>query len=194
MTDNINHIPNLGQRNISAKQNHPNHWFNRAADLHASAGGLWWVMHQQNEADVSRDLGFPPGHSMSVACRPVFHMLCGLSLEVIMKAVLVQRDVAFNKSHRLNTLVSLLGLSKSKQELALLKFYEESILWAGRYPIPLKASDEKLREFWSLASNVLTSEINLGKEYKLSVRQRNNADSWEKFDHCWRQYAALFKH
>ncbi|TGP39541.1 hypothetical protein EN871_32200 [bacterium M00.F.Ca.ET.228.01.1.1] len=76
--------------------NHPNHWYNRAADLHASAGAVWDAM-TNDPRDTSKRLGFTEGHSMQVACQPVYLMLCGLSLEVVMKAVLVQRGEMSSK-------------------------------------------------------------------------------------------------
>jgi hypothetical protein len=49
------------------------------------------------DGDIATSLGLPPGFSMQVACMPVYYMLCGLSLEVVMKAVLVQRGVPEKK-------------------------------------------------------------------------------------------------
>ena len=74
------------------ERNHPNHWYNRASDLHASAGALWLIMRTREEG-AADELGLGRGFSMCVACWPVYLMLSGLSLEVIMKAALVQQGV-----------------------------------------------------------------------------------------------------
>ncbi len=118
-------------------RNHPNHWLNRAADLKASAGALWHAMGS-HDAAIAQELGYGAGYSMSVACWPVYHMLCGLSLELIMKAVLVQRATPQKQVeiHVLNRLHSLLGFDLDDERKQLLDFYEASVVWAGRYPTP----------------------------------------------------------
>ena len=62
---------------LAEERNHPSHWYNRASDLHASAGALWYVM-KLKDTEVVESLGLSAGFSMGVACRPVYHMLCGL--------------------------------------------------------------------------------------------------------------------
>lgn len=113
-------------------------------------------MNADNDAKVAQDLGLGHGFSMSIACGSVYHMLCGQSLEVVMKAALVSRDQSPPQTHSLNDLADLLGVNRSKEEKRLLAFYEESVWWAGRYPIPKKANDKMIRDFWKLSSNVLT--------------------------------------
>jgi hypothetical protein len=182
----------LNRPSITDERNHPNHWYNRSADLHASAGALWYAMYQGN--GVAESLGLGAGYSMGIACRPVYHMMCGLALEVIMKAVLVQRGIDFGKTHNLDRLVELLELQKSLEEIRLLKFYEQAINWSGRYPIPNRCTDGKLKEFWSLAADVLTSPVDLGREYGLKVYRANDADNWASFTSLWNEYASLFHH
>ncbi|MGH6649090.1 hypothetical protein, partial [Aquabacterium sp.] len=58
------------------------YWFNKAADLRASAGALWYCAQPDKSEDVSKSLGYWTGHSMNVATVSVFPMLCGLSLEL----------------------------------------------------------------------------------------------------------------
>jgi len=135
---------------LTEERNHPNHWFNRGADLHASAGALWYAMENDSEERIAEKLGFSKGFSMGVASYPVYHMLCGLALEVILKAILVQRGLPFPKTHSLRKLVGQIGLSKTNDELTMFDFYEHSVLWAGRYPVPLNCTDDKLRNYWSL--------------------------------------------
>ncbi|CAJ2784190.1 MULTISPECIES: HEPN domain-containing protein [Burkholderia] len=179
---------------LTEERNHPNHWFNRGADLHASAGALWYAMGNGVRQGIAERLGFSRDFSMSVACYPVYHMLCGLALEVIMKAVLVQRGQAFPKTHSLTRLAQSLGLTKTEDELALLRFFEQSILWAGRYPTPLNCSDDKLKSYWSLAGDVLTSPVKLSENSRVKMRTHNGATKWEKFSPMWLEIAAVFKH
>ncbi|AIP20181.1 hypothetical protein BFR06_20455 [Burkholderia pseudomallei] len=179
---------------LTEERNHPNHWFNRGADLHASAGALWYAMRNDARQNIAEGLGFSTGFSMGIACYPVYHMLCGLALEVIMKAVLVQRGQPFPRTHSLTRLVESLGLTKTDDEMALLRFFEQSVLWAGRYPIPLNCDDDKLKGYWSLAGEVLTSPVGSLENSGLEIRTGNGATDWKRFSLVWREIAALFRH
>ncbi|MGF6481656.1 hypothetical protein [Paraburkholderia sp. JPY419] len=189
----------IGKRSIARptltdERNHPNHWYNRGADLHASAGALWYAMKYDAEQDIAENLGFRGGFRMDVACYPVYHMLCGLALEVIMKAVLIQRGHAIPKTHRLTRLSDLLGLTGSDEEHALLRFYEQAISWAGRYPVPLNCSDDLLRGYSSLVRDALTMPVRAIGASGPEIRRGNGATRWERFSPMWHEIAALFKH
>lgn len=176
---------------LTEERNHQNYWFNRARDLHAAAGAIWYAMNADNDAKVAQDLGLGHGFSMSIACGSVYHMLCGQSLEVVMKAALVSRDQSPPQTHSLNDLADLLGVNRSKEEKRLLAFYEESVWWAGRYPIPKKANDKMIRDFWKLSSNVLTKPKKMDG---LSFVEASGATDWGKYDSLWLKYAELFDH
>ncbi|PUA30412.1 MAG: hypothetical protein B0W54_07935 [Cellvibrio sp. 79] len=178
---------------LAEERNHPNHWYNRASDLHASAGALWHSMGD-GHANISRQLGLGDEFSLSVACYPVYLMLSGLALELIIKAVLVQRKIELKKidnKHQLSELVRLLDIKPTRQELQVLKLYQENIVWAGRYPTPRTHIDEKLKQYWSLSSEVLTSPVE--KFNTIELRQFNGATDWEEFTKLWRSYASLFR-
>ena len=174
------------------ERNHPNHWFNRAADLRASAGALWVAMESDQATTQRLNLG--SGYSLSVACLPVYHMLCGLALELIMKARLVQlgySDKQFGH-HKLEKLIDQLQVEASENERRLLRFYEAAMVWAGRYPLPRNATKQQVLDYWELASDVLTEP--LPEIQGIELRRGNDADSWENFHALWRKYAALFEH
>lgn len=179
---------------LTEERSHPNHWFNRASDLHASAGALWYAIENGARHSIGEDLGFSKSFRMNVACYPVYHMLCGLALEVIMKAVLVQRGDPFPKTHSLARLTQALGLTRTEDELAMLSFFEQSVLWAGRYPVPLNCTDDKLKSYWSLATDILTSPIKLSEDIDLEFCCGNDATCWEKFSPMWSEIAGLFRH
>ncbi|ORM60126.1 hypothetical protein HA45_22180 [Pantoea rodasii] len=73
---------------LTEQKSHPNHWFNRASDLRASAHVLWLVIESKQ---VQKDIGYGGSFSLGIACYPVYQMLCGLALELIMKAVITQK-------------------------------------------------------------------------------------------------------
>lgn len=183
----------LNLPNLVEERGHPSHWFNRASDLHAAAGATWYAMGSKS-TEVAAALSFPPGFSMSVACWPVYHMLCGLSLEVIMKAVLVLRETAPKEYelHDLNKLTRLLKLEPSTEEEKLLDFYNASLVWAGRYPTPRRATDSKLKAYWDLASDVLTSPTIGNWPESMNVRSGNGSTDWTEFNPLWHRYANLF--
>lgn len=176
---------------LTEERNHPNYWFNRAKALHTSAGALWCAMQPDLEAEVIEGLNLPSWYSLGAACDPVYHMLCGLALEVIMKGVIVSRGEKQPDKHDLNILADLVGVKRTAHEKRLLSFYAESIWWAGRYPIPLKANDQKLRDYGKLATNVLKTPKMWGN---IRVLEPSNATCWEKFDELWRKFAAEFNH
>jgi len=175
-------------------RNHPNHWFNRAADLKASAGAVWFSMGPDNAA-ISEALGYAPGNCMRTACKPIYFMLCGLALELIMKAVLAQRGFTPDqfKGHKFETLHQKLGLPLKRDIAKLMAFYEASLVWAGRYPIPIDATDEKLMSFYNLANEILTKPTDLGPsgiKFRVGTDELTN---WTQFSKLWGSYATLFK-
>lgn len=111
-----------------------------------------------------------------------------------MKAVLVSRGESAPEIHDLNDLASLVGTKRNVNEKRILRFYQESVVWAGRYPIPRKANDQMLRQYWDLANKVLTKPKNIGKETALTFYVSSGATAWEKYDTLYRGYRALFNH
>ncbi|AZL70108.1 hypothetical protein [Pseudomonas oryziphila] len=176
-------------------RSHPNHWQNRASDLLASAGALWHAMGSQDAA-IAQALGYRSGYSMKVACWPVYHMLCGLSLELIMKAVLVQRATPQKEveTHVLHRLHRMLDLDLDEERKQILDFYEASVMWAGRYPTPRNPTDEKLLNYYDLASKVLTKPAPIDSPGTLKFRVSSNTTDWDQFSSLWGEYAILFTH
>ncbi len=174
------------------ERSHPNHWFNRSSDLHASAGALWLSMSPSNNAAEALNLG--RGFSMSV-CLPVYHMLCGLALETVMKALLASdgRWDPSDSSHTLIDLAELLATPLTPDERRLLEFYSASITWAGRYPLPSRPSDQKLLDYWSLASSVLMVDTPIKISSTLKLRTASYATDWDNFHVLWHSYADQFR-
>jgi len=181
------------RQTLVEERNHPNHWLNRAKDLRASAGALWHAMGPQ-DAMIAKELGYYSGHSMSVACWPVYHMLCGLSLELIMKAVLIQRNTPTKKIeiHFLHKLHLLLELELNSERKLLLDFYESSVVWAGRYPIPRNPTKEKLLDFYDLQSEVLTKPKPMQSTGTLKFRVSSDTTDWINYSRLWSEYECLY--
>lgn len=183
----------MRRESLTEMKNHPNHWFNRSSDLHASAGAVWHSMGAQSK-EIAQELGLSSGFDMGIACYHVYHMLCGLALEVMMKAVLMHRRVEESKfkTHSFEKLHRLLEISLTEEELRLLKFYEGALVWAGRYPTPVKADDDKLMEFYTLANSVLTKDGPPLEGTSLRFTVDSGATDWPQYHELWAKYARMF--
>ncbi|MEG0631520.1 MAG: HEPN domain-containing protein [Pseudomonas sp.] len=179
---------------LTEDRSHPHHWYNRAADLRASAGAIWYSMSAPNREAVSEELGFGSGHDMGIACWNVYHMLCGLALEVIIKAVLVQRGVKGYETHELKKLSELLGVTPAPDEARLLAFYVDAVFWIGRYPTPKNATEEKLMTSYERANSVLFSRSKVSPDLTLEWVKPSGATDWPQFSELWLKYANLFDH
>lgn len=176
------------------RYSHPNYWFNRSSDLHASARAIWKSMNSPTDEADQLELG--RGFSMAIAGYHVYHMLCGLALETVLKALLVQdgKWTPNDGTHSLVRLAEKLGIQPTKEEQLLLEFYAASVIWAGRYPLPSRPTDEKLMDYWSLSESVLTVPSILGKGTNLEFRTASHATDWENFHVLWRSFADQFRH
>lgn len=176
------------KQSITEQRIHPNYWFNRASDLRASAHVLWLSMESK---DLQQRMGYGGGFSLAVACNPVYHMLCGLALELILKAVIVQHKGKVIEGHDLNNLAGQAGITVNTKRKEILKFYTDSIVWAGRYPVPRNCTDDKLKNHWKLVSDVLTDPV---KGFGvLKVRRDNGATDWDNFQSIYRYFMDFFE-
>lgn len=111
-------------------------WFNKSSDLHASAGALWIILSKKNNHEIQEQLGLAHSFSMEVACWPVYKMLYGMSLELILKAISVASGSKPRHSHNLVQLAGDVDIALSEDEKNILQLLTESIVWDGRYPVP----------------------------------------------------------
>lgn len=172
------------------QHSHPNYWFNQASDLRATAGAAWFSM-SINPETVRVALGLAPGFSMSVACRRVYHLLCGLALEVLLKGMLALRLEQPPATHDLCVLADRVGVELSAVERELLRYYSTTISWAGRYPLPKNPTEEKLRGYWDNAVDVLTSATPLAPGSLLKIARPSGADHWDAFHGLYERIEAL---
>lgn len=156
-------------------------WYNKASDLRGAAGALWASMDDFRSNEIVKELGLWTGFSMKVATTPVYAMLCGMSLELLYKAIVVAKGIEPNtKSHKLTELASNAGVSVTERQVALLEILSESIIWDGRYPVPKK--QEYMQHLIELRNEYLYNKVPLGKLYILSP---NGALNWESFNKLW---------
>jgi hypothetical protein len=69
----------------------------------------------------------------------VFLVNVALSLEMLLKAIIVARGESVPLHHKLPSLADKAGVGFTKSQKATLELLEEILTWSGRYPVPLKA-------------------------------------------------------
>jgi hypothetical protein len=126
------------------------YWYNKSSDLRGSAGALWISRQKAFSTAIVKKLHLGEGFSMGAATPSVYLMLCGMSLELLYKAILVATRQKVPHEHILVKLAKLAGVSVGADETALLRILTESIVWDGRYPVPKTvASFDELRKLRS---------------------------------------------
>lgn len=158
-------------------------WLNKSTDLRASAAALWASMDDETSKSIvtrfELGIGFGSGFRMDAAVPGIFRMLCGLSLELLYKAIIVSKGASAPKGHNLFQLAQRAGIVVSKEDRGLLEI-PEYIVWSGRYPVPQEVG------FWNklveLSHKYLYRRVPFGK---LQLQTGNDALSWDGFDRLW---------
>jgi hypothetical protein len=69
----------------------PQWWYNKASQLHASAGVVWhFGVANKTPDSIKKELGFPSGFSFDAGCFPVFPLLCDLAIETLLKGIIAR--------------------------------------------------------------------------------------------------------
>lgn len=165
------------------------YWHNKASDLRGSAGAVWAVMHAPDAASTAETLGFPPGFSFGAACRPVYLMLCGMALELLLKAVLVARGVEPASTHDLVRLCGDARLALTNKQAALLTILSEAIVWEGRYPVPKQ--EHRFQQFSDITWEHLFDPV--PSTSQLKIRRPNDNLSWSSFNALWALVFAAYQ-
>jgi HEPN domain-containing protein len=115
---------NLSKNDLS------NYWVNRA------------VAH--NKATLSL---FRTQESRKSGLKDPCFLLAGLSIELLIKAILVKTNQKFevaDANHKLSNLLKKTKIELDEDQQVTIKFFEESILWLSKYPAP---KNKKNKEF-----------------------------------------------
>jgi hypothetical protein len=73
-------------------------------------------------------------------------MLAGLSIELLLKGIILGLQDVFPYCHRLDCLIATAGISVSDRDHQTSRLLTEYIVWAARYPTPRDAEDWFLEE------------------------------------------------
>lgn len=169
----------------------PQYWLNKSSDLRASAGVIWYCIHSEQSASIAQELNFGEGFSLEVATSPTFPMLCGLSLELMYKAICVIKKTDFVKIHFLLKLAGLAGVNLTKQDEGLLEILTESVIWDGKYPVPLDKNKVAFENLPKLYRKHLFDEVNVSEKFK--VYRPNHALNWDSFNALWSEGFRVYK-
>lgn len=137
-------------------------------------------MYEKDQGAVAEALGLGKGFSFSVACWPVYQMLCGMALELLIKATIVAQQKEPKHTHELLDLADQAGLPTRTEDHDVLRLLSGSIIWEGRYPVPKQ--EKHFSSQAELQIKVLFDEASIGS---LKMLRGNDALSWEHFCSLW---------
>ncbi len=132
---------------------------------------------------IAIKLGLGEGYRMSVALPSVYRMVCGMSIELLLKTIIVAHGKEPQKHHHLGTLAAEAGVGYTVEQLDLLRILSEAIIWDGKYPVPLK--EEHWENLASLECERPFDKTPLG-ETGLDVLSGNGALDWDSYSELWR--------
>lgn len=169
------------------------YWFNSANDLHAGAAATWHSMepHVREELVAKYELG--ASFDTRVALYPVYGLLCGLSVELLLKASIVESGMPIKNEHNLIRLASQLQLQLDSDQMNLLEQLTHLIRWRGRYPKPNK------REEWMKYRQVQDDAMVVERTGKVQWRKQSASRTlnWNTYDALWKNclnyYCSLSK-
>jgi len=178
----------LKQMNFfSLRKNSPLSWYNKSCDLRASSGALWFSMKNELLKKISSELNLGKGRSANTWA--VYLMLCGLSLELIYKAILVVKKQQVSTKHTLKNLADLAGIHSDRRKEDLLAILTEAIIWDGKYPVPRDEQQGKMVELSKIENRSLFDYV----EWKsLKIPRPNNELGWDSFNNLWTEANEVF--
>jgi len=165
----------------------PLYWRNSSTDLRASAAAIWSAMDSNRNTEITEKLGLGEGFNLGVAGRPVYEMLCGISLELLYKAIAVAKQQKVLTHHRLVELSEYAGIVPDSREKGLLEILTEVVQWSGRYPIP------KERKYWDKAAQLRMEHLHTKVPFgNLYILRPNGELDWLSFNKLWLKADQLY--
>lgn len=163
----------------------PIYWFNKAMDIKASAGVIWLAIEEGYSPNIENKLGFGKGFSLKIACHQTFLMLCGLSLELLFKSIILSKNIKIPQTHNLYKLLTLCQIEYTQNEIEIINILSNYVIWSWKYPIPKtkedydKFLDAQQKYFWEKEKN------SINKSGMIMLR-RKASFNWENFDTIWK--------
>lgn len=157
------------------------YWFNRANDLRGAAGAVWFAIQSGNKSQIHNLLGMEANYSFSIACPSIFRMLCGLSLELLYKALILEIGKKPRKTHDLRELSLLAQLTMSADDLELIDLLTDHVKWAGKYPVPIGGETEWDQHVERMNA-ALTDPV---PNVSIAIVRRNKRLDWNDYSRIW---------
>lgn len=158
------------------------YWINKASSFRESAAILWAITKDGRFDKIFEDfedLEFGSNFSKMQETYPIYVMLCGLSLELLYKAIIVAKGMKLNtRNHNLIEYASSANVPIAGKE-GLLNILSHYITWAGRYPVP--KNEIHIEELRNLKYKFLDKKISFGK----LVMSKPGSIKWESYDELW---------
>jgi hypothetical protein len=109
-------------------------------------------------------------------------MVCGMSMELLLKTIIVARGKEPETTHFLGNLADDAGVVYTPQQLDLLRILSAAIIWDGKYPVPKK--EEHWGELARLEEERLFDKVPLGNS-GLEALSGNGALDWDSYSELW---------
>ena len=138
-------------------------------------------MIQMKSHQIHQELGLESGYSFAVACPAVFMMLCGLSLELLYKALIIEIGNRPPEIHDLRRLSAVAQITMSVDDFELLDILTAHITWAGKYPVPRgdrQKWDKHVERMYAALTDPVPGMI-------IGVVRRNDRLYWEDYSRIW---------
>lgn len=168
------------------------YWLNKAIALRASAGAIWYCTECESTDVVVSTLSGDPPLNFSTGSWQVYRMLCGMSIELLYKAIIVQNKETVPKTHDLLELAYKAGDTMlSVKEQGILDLLTDCIVWEGRYPVPKHHS--AIERFVYLHYENLFRKVRTGQNSMVLEPIEPNPLDWQQYNRLWEHAHALFE-
>lgn len=170
------------EKNYNSSQ----YWINSYAELNQSALIIWHSCYGKTISKTFKKKGFL-NHKLAAK---IFPMLAGLSLELLLKACVVEKDKVYGQwkgNHSLLELANKLNIRFTSKEKLLLEIYTTYIRWYGKYPVPWTKSEYLNKNYLFEADTVVRKSGNLislqnkGSAYDIQKYLKLNRKIWNKY-------------
>ena len=115
----------------------------------------------------------------------IFALLSGLSLELLLKGVLLGLEIKYPTNHKLVQLCQLSGIPISEDERIILQALAEHVIWASKYPAPKDANS-----LLSASEIFSMQRQRSGNVSDLDIPERSISP--ENYGRIWSRFATYF--
>lgn len=164
-------------------------WYHKAWHLMGAAGALWACQNNHRSKEIVGELGLETEFSMWQALGEPYLMLCGLSLELLFKAIVVEKHGKPMEHHNLRALATNASVELTEKQKGQLDLLSAYVTWAGRYPV------SKEREAFNKLSKLESEHLWLYDKLPNSNVKKLRAGSqldWPHFHKLWRHIEKLY--